>query len=204
MIALVDYGLGNINAFASIYHSLGIAFCVARTARDLRESTGIILPGVGSFDWAITRLRESGLCDVLDEQVLGFKKPILGVCVGMQMMARASEEGLLPGLGWVDAEVKKLLPEALEHDTHLPHMGWNDVVPVEFNQLFKGIMSPRYYFLHSYYFSPARKEDIIARTSYGITFASAIRSENIYGVQFHPEKSHHWGIELLKNFSEIH
>jgi glutamine amidotransferase len=203
MIALVDYGLGNLQAFANIYRRLGIEAWPAHTAADLRRASRIILPGVGAFDWAMTRLQGSGLRDALDEEVLGGKKPVLGICVGMQMMARSSEEGVLPGLGWVDATVVRFDTRLLQGRTHLPHMGWNDVQPLATDTLFAGVDDPRYYFLHSYYMKPVRPEDTLAESTYGLTFTSAVRSGNVYGTQFHPEKSHHWGIRLLQNFAEL-
>lgn len=203
MIALVDYGLGNIQAFANIYRHLGIDAFPARTEADLQRATRIILPGVGAFDWAMTRLQESGLREALDKEVLEKKKPVLGICVGMQMMARASEEGALPGLGWIDATVVKFDTDLLEGATHLPHMGWNDVTPVNTDTLFSGLDAPQYYFLHSYFMKPDRDENILSTSRYGVTFTSAVRSENVYGTQFHPEKSHQWGVQLLKNFAEF-
>lgn len=203
MIALVDYGLGNIQAFANIYRHLGIEAAPARTGNDLRTASRIILPGVGAFDWAMTRLQESGLKDALDEEVLGAKKPVLGICVGMQMMARSSEEGKLPGLGWIDATVVKFDTRLLESKTHLPHMGWNDASPVRTDTLFSGLDSPRYYFLHSYFMKTDREENVLATSNYGVTFTSAVQAGNVYGTQFHPEKSHQWGVRLLKNFAEF-
>lgn len=203
MIALVDYGLGNIQAFANIYRHLGIEAAAARTANDLRTASRIILPGVGAFDWAMTRLQESGLREALDEEVLGAKKPVLGICVGMQMMARASEEGKLPGLGWIDATVERFDTRLLESKTHLPHMGWNDARPVRTDTLFSGLDAPRYYFLHSYFMKTDREENVLATSNYGVTFTSAVQAGNVYGTQFHPEKSHQWGVRLLKNFAEF-
>ena len=203
MIALVDYGLGNIQAFANIYRRLGIEAWPARTADDLGRASRIILPGVGAFDWAMTRLQESGLREALDEAVLGAKKPVLGICVGMQMMARSSEEGRLPGLGWIDATVVKFDTAAFKSETHLPHMGWNDTRPTSTDTLFAGLDAPRYYFLHSYYMQPEREENILATSSYSVTFTAAARSGNVFGTQFHPEKSHQWGVGLLKNFAEL-
>ena len=203
MIALVDYGLGNIQAFANIYRSLGIEFLVAKSAEDLRCASHIILPGVGAFDWAMTRLEESGLRDALDEEVLERKKPVLGVCLGMQMMARFSEEGIQPGLGWIDAMVVKFDTRLIDGKTHLPHMGWNDATPLNKDTLFAGLDSPKYYFLHSYFMKPDHVQNTLATSSYGVTFTSAVCSGNVYGTQFHPEKSHQWGTHLLKNFAEL-
>ena len=203
MIALVDYGLGNIQAFANIYRHLGIEVAPARTADDLRAASKIILPGVGAFDWAMTRLQASGLRDALDKEVLETKKPVLGICVGMQIMARYSEEGKLPGLGWIDATVVKFDARLLKSKTHLPHMGWNDARPVITDSLFSGLDAPRYYFLHSYFMKTDREENVLATSNYGVTFTSAVQAGNVFGTQFHPEKSHQWGVRLLKNFAEF-
>ncbi len=204
MIAIVNYGSGNIQAIGNIYNRLNISFIIAEKSEDLERATKIILPGVGAFDRAMSELEKSGMRAVLDEHVLLKKKPVLGICVGMQLLAKSSEEGFLDGLGWIDGEVKKFDHASFKQATHLPHMGWNNVVPIKDNQLFENVdLSSGYYFLHSYYFSCNKKEDILAVTNYGEQFASAVNSGNIYGTQFHPEKSHHAGIQLLKNFANI-
>lgn len=226
MITLVDYGLGNIQAFANIYNRLNIPVAVAKTATQLATAKKIILPGVGAFNWAMTRLAESGMRSCLDDLVMAKKLPVLGVCVGMQMMASRSEEGKLPGLGWIEGEVKKLRGlevERLREEEEkrlrgleverfrgaegkliLPHMGWNDVVPRDGACLFAGLETDaRFYFLHSYYFAPTNPDSVLATTDYYGQFASAVRSENVFGTQFHPEKSHQWGIRLLKQFAEL-
>jgi len=203
VITLLDYGLGNIEAFVNIYKRLNFPVDVASTADQLANAERIILPGVGSFDWAMTRLEESGMRHCLDDLVRVKKRPVLGVCVGMQMMANGSEEGELPGLGWIDAEVKRFEVARFSQQTHLPHMGWNDVSPRNTGYLFKDITAPRFYFLHSYYFAPAKADDVCGVTDYNGNFASAVRSGNVFGTQFHPEKSHQWGIALLKNFAEL-
>ena len=204
MIGIVDYGLGNIHAFANIYKRLNISAEIASTPQDLRRAEKIILPGVGAFDWAMTRLNESGLRDTLEEMVVGDDKPVLGICVGMQIMANRSDEGQLDGLGWIDGEVRKFDETAFTQKTHLPHMGWNDVLPQGNHGLFRDLDSgARFYFLHSYYFAPHNPDHVLAVTDYGGSYASSVRRENVFGVQFHPEKSHRWGIQLLKNFAEI-
>lgn len=201
MIAIIDYGLGNIQAFANIFRRLNLETTIAREPCDLVGAKKLILPGVGAFDWAMERLNASGLRAALDEVVLGRKADVLGVCVGMQMMAERSDEGQLPGLGWVPASVVRFDTARLAHKTHLPHMGWNDVLPIQKDGLFRDLAAPRFYFLHSYYIQPAEPADTLATTHYGLPFASAIARGNIYGTQFHPEKSHHWGIQLLSNFA---
>ena len=207
MIAIVKYGLGNLQAFVNIYKRLGIPAVVAGTPDELAQGDKIVLPGVGAFDWAMALLNESGLRGRLDELVLEKKRPVLGICVGMQIMACSSEEGHSKGLGWIDAEVKKFRQSDFAQKAHLPHMGWNDVFSLERASLFHGMNGVgRFYFLHSYYFLPRSKDGIetLALTGYnGFEFVSAVRSENIFGVQFHPEKSHQWGIQLLKNFAEL-
>lgn len=204
MIAIIDYGLGNIKAFANVYYRLNISTVVVKRPDDLKAAKKIILPGVGSFDHAMHLLNKSGLRQVLDEFVLHRHVPVLGICVGMQILAKASEEGILPGLGWVAGEVIRMNPSQLKHSTLLPHMGWNDVQSIKKSRLFDGLeQSARFYFLHSYHFHAHNNDDVIAVTDYGGLFTCAVNSKNIYGVQFHPEKSHQYGIQLLKNFAEL-
>lgn len=205
MIGIVDYGLGNVHAFSNIYKRLNIPVIVATTPADLVGADRVILPGVGAFDWAMTRLNESGMREALDHAVQIEKKPVLGICVGMQMMAKKSDEGVVPGLGWIDAEVKKFDHAAFTQRTHLPHMGWNNVYPKADSGLFRDLgAAAQFYFLHSYYFVPYREEDVMSETDYNGRYTSGVAAHgNVYGVQFHPEKSHRWGIQLLKNFSEI-
>jgi len=204
MIAIIDYGLGNIRAFANVYERLNIPVSVANTADDLKDATKIILPGVGAFDYAMSKLNNSGMRDAVEELVLDHQVPILGICVGMQMLAHSSDEGILPGLGWIDGTVKRFDVSALKSKTQLPHMGWNTIHPINDNPLLVTLSNDsRFYFLHSYYFQCNNQNDTIATTEYGIQYTSAVNKKNIYGVQFHPEKSHQWGIQLLKNFSDI-
>jgi glutamine amidotransferase len=204
MIAIVDYGLGNIQAFANVYKRLNLAFQIADTAEKLAGAKKIILPGVGAFDWAMTRLNDSGMRETLDDLVLKQGAHVLGICVGMQMMAKRSDEGQLQGLGWIDADVKLFEEDRFTVKTRLPHMGWNDVQPRDKNCIFRGIEADaRFYFLHSYYFLPHRDSDVLAITDYNGAYASCVRSGHVFGVQFHPEKSHGWGVQLLKNFAEL-
>lgn len=204
MIAIIDYGVGNINAFVNIYKKLGVDIKIAQKAEDLMDAAKLILPGVGHFDYAMERFSESGMMQTANELVLQKQVPVIGICVGMQMLAKSSDEGNLPGLGWIDATVKKIDTATLKHTTRLPHMGWNDIRPENANPLFQNLETgARFYFLHSYYFDCINKENSIASAEYGSSFSCAVNHKNIYGVQFHPEKSHRFGIQLLKNFSKV-
>jgi imidazole glycerol-phosphate synthase subunit HisH len=205
VITIVDYGLGNIQAFLNVFNRLHIPARVAKTCDDLAGTSKLILPGVGAFDYAMQLLNDSGMRDKLDDLVLSQRIPVLGICVGMQILADNSEEGCSKGLGWIQGSVNGLnkLPQTAE--LPLPHMGWNEVCPLSNCKLFKDIENKaRFYFLHSFYFNPQNLESSVATTFYGSDFTCAISMSNIYGVQFHPEKSHHYGELLLKNFSEIH
>lgn len=204
MIAILDYGLGNILAFANVYKRLNIQVTVARNEEQLRDASKIILPGVGAFDHAMQLLEQSGMRGALDDLVIKQRVPVLGICVGMQIIAGSSEEGALPGLGWIDGRVRKIDPSTLPGATRLPHMGWNDVEPVRPSGLFAGLeRDARFYFLHSFYFQCHREENILAVSDYGTQFSCAVCADNVYGVQFHPEKSHGFGVQLLKNFAEL-
>lgn len=204
MITIIDYGLGNVSAFSNVYKSLNIPCSIAKTVDELKSAERVILPGVGAFDHAMRRLDDSGMRSTLEKLVFGKKIPLLGVCVGMQMLARSSDEGVIPGLGWVDASVKKFDSDISGEKIRIPHMGWNDVVPVANEGLFAGLgKDARFYFLHSYYVECERNDTALAEVEYGTNFTCAVRKDNVFGVQFHPEKSHHFGAQLLKNFSLV-
>lgn len=204
MISIVDYGLGNVRAFSNMYDRLNIEARVVRHADELRGATKIILPGVGAFDHAMQLLQQSGMRETLDDLVLRQHVPVMGICVGMQILAEGSDEGQLPGLGWIPGRVRAFKSNSRVQGLPLPHMGWNDVNPKSGLKLFEGLeTAARFYFLHSYYFECGRPDRVAATTSYGIDFSCAVHSGNVFGVQFHPEKSHHFGAHLLKNFAEL-
>ncbi len=201
MISIINYGLGNVLAFYNIYKKLNIESQVVSSSSELESATKIILPGVGSFDWAMDKLNKSGMRETLDHLVLEKNIPVMGICVGMQMMANSSEEGQKEGLGWFDAKVKKIKSDK---KIDLPHMGWNEINIKNDNTLFQGLQNnARFYFLHSYYFETNEDECILCETNYGGLFTSAAKKNNIFAIQFHPEKSHQWGECILKNFSKL-
>jgi glutamine amidotransferase len=204
MITIIDYGVGNIFAFQNVYKRLNIPTKIAKKVNDLEEVEKIILPGVGHFDYAMSQLNKSGMRDRLDELVIKEKKKVIGICVGMQMMGKKSDEGEMNGLGWIDAEIKKFDVSKITYHTKLPHMGWNDVYPKEGHELFQGLEKDAiFYFLHSYYFKCNDEKNRIAKTDYGIEFTSSVQNDNVYGIQFHPEKSHSYGEKLLYNFAKL-
>ena len=206
MIRLVDYGVGNIQAFMTLFKRMGICAERASTTDALDDSTHLILPGVGHFDHAMTKLNNSGLRPKLEELVLNRRLPLIGICVGMQMLADSSEEGRLPGLGWVPGQVRSFSSNPSTAKLPMPHMGWNTVQPATGSALFATGFDeePQFYFLHSYYFDAQNKEDVAASANYGVKFDAVVSRGNIHGIQCHPEKSHHWGAQLLKNFAEIY
>jgi len=204
MITLIDYGVGNIFAFQNVYKRLNIPTKIAKTQQDLADAKKLILPGVGSFDYAMSQLNASGMREKLDELVLEKKVPVIGICVGMQMMGNRSDEGKLEGLKWIDSEILKFDENLIQQRTKLPHMGWNDVAPINNHPLFIGLEKDAiFYFLHSFYFRCKNETESIAVSNYGIFFSSAVHRENIYGIQFHPEKSHQYGEKLLHNFANL-
>jgi len=204
MITIINYGSGNISAIGNIYERLKIPFIIASNPEQVIGAEKIILPGVGAFDETVSMLDQSGFRTVLDNEVLVNKVPVMGICVGMQILAKNSEEGRLPGLGWINGEVKKIDKQLLTQKPKIPHLGWNSVQIAKANSLFDGIDADEgFYFLHSYYFECAVDTDVLSRTFYGKSFASSVNDNNVFGVQFHPEKSHHNGVKLLHNFAKL-
>jgi glutamine amidotransferase len=205
VIKLVDYGVGNVQAFMTLFKRLGLDAERARTAQELEAATRLILPGVGHFDHAMQRLNDSGLRPALEDLVLARQVPVIGVCVGMQMLAAGSDEGELPGLNWVPGQVRAFADNPQSAHLPMPHMGWNDLQPAPGARLFATGFdgAPQFYFLHSFYFDALDKADVAATAHYGIDFDVVVSRGHIHGVQCHPEKSHHWGAQLLNNFATI-
>lgn len=204
MIGIVNYGSGNIHAIANIYSRLNIPTTIITDPSELQEAEKLILPGVGAFDETMKQLIGSGLKEELDKLVLHEKKPILGICVGMQIMAESSEEGDLEGLGWIKGRVRKFDLSWFKHKPYLPHMGWNTIKPNSNHPIFSDLDQDQgFYFVHSYYFECFDQSNSLATTDYGIEFSSSVSDSNIFGMQFHPEKSHSNGIKLLENFAKL-
>ena len=203
MITIINYGLGNVHAFVNAYKFMGVDTVIANDPSILSKSSRIILPGVGSYDHAIEKLNSSGMRDKLEYMVINKQIPLLGICVGMQILGEFSDEGDQRGLGWINGCVKKIDDKNLAKPK-LPHMGWNFVNLKRDNSLTGNLDNfSKFYFLHSYYFEANNENDIITTTTYGKEFTSALNKDNIYGVQFHPEKSHDNGLQILKNFLKI-
>lgn len=199
MIIIIDYGMGNVGSVKNALSFLGVEASVSRDITDIKKSTHLILPGVGAFGDGMKKLEEFELVDVLYKEVIENKKPFLGICLGMQLLANIGEEGgLNKGLGWVSGRVRRFQID--EEKFRVPHIGWNDIYLRNDAPLFKNITSSVFYFVHSYFFVPEDKNIIAATCDYGEKFPAAIQKDNIFGVQFHPEKSQKSGLALLKNF----
>jgi len=203
MIAIIDYGMGNLGSLKRKFDCIGVESCITSNHEVIRNSDRLILPGVGHFGNAVNEIKNRGLWDVLNAQVLVAKKPILGICLGMQLMAKKSEEGAVAGFGWFDAEVVRFtVQDKLKYK--VPHMGWNQVVQKKPSALFENInLLESFYFVHSYHLKCNEQSDVLTETEYEYPFVSAIQRDNIYGVQYHPEKSHETGEKLLRNFISI-
>ena len=198
MITIVNYGLGNLGSIKNMLKRIGVESHISSDPKDLSQASKIILPGVGAFDTGMQHLMDNGWLETLNKKVLDEKLPTLGICLGMQLMTKRSEEGNLHGLGWIDAEVLRFNRQNLR----VPHMGWNIVKPASKNSILGDDQNElRFYFVHSYFVKLDQMADLLGTSPYGEDFASAFRKDNIYGVQFHPEKSHRYGMNLLKNFS---
>jgi glutamine amidotransferase len=204
MIHLIDYGVGNIQAFLNMFKRLGIQARAATTPESLENATHLILPGVGAFDHAMTLFNNSGMRGTTEKLVFEDKIPVIGICVGMQMLATGSDEGKLDGLNWIPGQVRSFASNPVSQKLPLPHMGWNDVNISTSHPLLENFSEDlKFYFLHSYYYECENALHAIATANYGFDFDCIIAAGNVFGIQCHPEKSHSYGAQLLKNFSEI-
>lgn len=203
MISIIDYGLGNLGSIKNMFKWIGVESEIITSKSQIESTTKLLLPGVGAFDKAMARIHEMDIKEVLDKKALDDKIPILGICLGMQLLTDKSEEGKLSGLGWIPADTIKF--KFPNKKIKVPHMGWNLVSIKSPQKIVEDLgEEPRFYFVHSYYVKVKNEENKLLEANYGAkTFDAAIQKENIYGAQFHPEKSHKYGMQLLKNFAEI-
>jgi glutamine amidotransferase len=203
IIVIIDYGLGNLGSMANMLKKASARAMISSDPAVIAQADKLILPGVGAFDTGMKNLEAHGLIPLLNAQVQEEKVPILGVCLGMQLLSRRSEEGQLTGLGWLNAETIRFKFDYTNANIKIPHMGWNRVTVCQPHSLFSGLEAEnRFYFLHSYHVVCSDPDNVLAQTTYGFDFISAVVKDNIMGVQFHPEKSHKFGMRLLKNFAE--
>jgi len=206
MIVIIDYhSAGNPNSIRNMLKHIGLDSFISNTTGDIEKADKLILPGIGAFDSGMKNLRDSGLISLLNHKVMDEKTPILGICLGMQLFTRKSQEGSASGLGWIDAETVRFnFSETLDRKYRTPHMGWNSVALKQDKPLYSNMIEPRFYFAHSYHVSGINSENIVTTSLYGYEFISSFIKDNIIGVQFHPEKSHKYGMALLKNFVECY
>lgn len=201
MIAIIDYKIGNVKSIYNMLKKIGLKSIITADIEEIKKCDKYILAGVGAFDYGISNLKNADFFTTLEEEVLVNKKPILGICLGMQLLTHSSEEGTKKGLGWIDAYTKKFNLE--DKSLAIPHMGWNRVKVVDNKSIFNSLQENRFYFVHSYYVECVNQSNILGLCSYGQDFVCSINYNNIYGVQFHPEKSHKFGMQLLENFGEL-
>ncbi|WP_041642638.1 imidazole glycerol phosphate synthase subunit HisH [Magnetococcus marinus] len=204
MNVVVDYGCGNLASIVNMAKKAGYGAVISSDPAQIAKATRLILPGVGAYDQGMAQLQQRGLREVLDEQVLKRKVPLLGICLGAQLIARGSEEGVLPGLGWIAADVVRFDASRMGQHARIPHIGWCDFIP-EGNAPLVAQMEAqsRFYFVHSYHLQCEDANDVMGRAVHGYSFVAAVARDNIFGVQFHPEKSHRFGLHLLTRFFEL-
>jgi imidazole glycerol-phosphate synthase subunit HisH len=205
MITIIDYGMGNLGSIKNMFKYIGVKASIESDPNKIKNASKILLLGVGSFDTAMKKINESNLKEVLNEKALKEQVPVLGICLGMQLLTNSSEEGQLEGLGWIKASTLSF-QERIEKKYRIPHMGWNVVNKSNKSKLTEGFESfeeLRFYFVHSYFVHVEDEKNSILKTNYGVEFDSAIQKDNIYGAQFHPEKSHKFGMKLFENFARI-
>lgn len=202
MITIIDYGVGNLSSIKNMLKRIGVAAEITNDVAAIEKAEKLILPGVGHFNYGMEQLHKSGLVPVLNESVLQKKVPILGICLGVQLLTQSSEEGTAPGLGWIAGKTIAFDKTKLQANQKIPHMGWSDVSNYQQSKLFTNMPNePRFYFVHSYHLALKNSADVLVTANYGYPFAAGIEHDNILGVQFHPEKSHKFGMKLLENFA---
>jgi glutamine amidotransferase len=205
MITIVNYGMGNLGSIKNMFKYIGVKAVIESDLDKIKNASKILLPGVGSFDTAMKKINETDLKEVLNEKALKEQVPVLGICLGMQLLTNSSEEGILKGLGWIPAKTMSF-KDRIDKKYRIPHMGWNIVNKSNESLLTSGFESfdeVRFYFVHSYFVKVEDEKNSILKTNYGVEFDSAIQKDNIYGAQFHPEKSHKFGMKLFENFARI-
>jgi glutamine amidotransferase len=204
MIAIINYGIGNLLSVKNMLKKAGVTDVVITNDREeVSRADKIILPGVGHFDYGMKKLKASPCYEVLHKKALEEKVPVLGICLGAQLLTKGSEEGTEKGLGWIDADTVKFEVGRFEEKLPVPHMGWTAIKYAPHPLFMNMYEAPRFYFVHSFFLKPAKPEYLLCESVYGHPFASGIYNDNIYGVQFHPEKSHKFGLKLLENFVKI-
>lgn len=202
MIAIINYNVGNLFSIQNMFKKIGVDSCITNDETDIRNASKILLPGVGHFDYCMRQFNASGLKNLIEKRVLHEKIPTLGICVGHQMLFEKSKEGIEKGLGWLPGEVIKFDILKMPFSYKIPHMGWTDIITQNKATLFENIEKPRFYMVHSYYVQ-CSEELVAAKAEYGYSFITAVEKDNIFGTQFHPEKSHSYGMRLLKNFADL-
>lgn len=203
MISVLNYGMGNIASIQNMFRKVGVPSTVIGTPQEVEAAQALVIPGVGHFDHAMGRIDALGLRQPLNEAALERKVPVIGICLGMQLLSRGSEEGHLPGLGWFEADTRRIADA--DRTVRVPHMGWNIITVRRPSPYLDATgAEQRFYFVHSYVVCCARAEDVLATTPYAGEFTSVMARDNILGVQFHPEKSHRFGAALLRRFAEAH
>lgn len=204
MITIIDYGTGNLFSILNMFKKVGVEAVIASDRSGIENATKLVLPGVGAFDTCSEKLQRSGFHETLNQKVIEKRTPVLGICIGMQLMMEGSEEGLLPGLGWIKGKAIKFSQGKLPSHCKIPHMGWAEVELSKQSRLFDDMyQEPRFYFAHSYYVLPEDEKNILMYATHGERFTAAIECGNIMGAQFHPEKSHKFGMKFLENFANL-
>ena len=204
MITIVDYGAGNVKSVQNMIKKIGISSILTKDINEIEKAKKLILPGVGHFDYGMNQLQQSKLIEILNQKVLNDKIPFLGICLGAQMLGNKSEEGKEKGLGWIDMDIVKFDLTKIDSKLKIPHMSWNEINITKESPLLLNLNNEsRFYFVHSYHMQTNQNEDILCTTNYGYEFVSVVQKDKIYGVQFHPEKSHKFGVTLLNNFSKL-